>query len=248
MADCLAPYEPVDVLKPVAENVWIVDGSVVRMTYPWIGVFSLPFSTRMTVIRLPDGRLWLHSPTAAEDALVEAVSALGEVAFLVAPNRLHHIFVDDWARRFPAARVYAAPGVAEAAERFPEDYALLGDEAPAEWGGAIEQVALRGRFMTEIVFRHLPSATVIVTDLIENFEKEKVRCTGLWWLLKLGGVAAPGSTPRDLKMTFPRKDPALRRAGQEIAGWAPDRIILSHGALIETDAAARLRRIMAWLA
>lgn len=160
MVDCLATYEPVDVLKPVTENVWIVDGPVVRMKYPWIGLFSLPFSTRMTVIRLGDGRLWLHSPTAADPALVEDVAALGE-----------------------------------AARRFPEGAVTLGGDAPAEWRGEVEQVALSGRFMTEIVFRHCLSDTVIVTDLIENFERDKVRCHGLWWLMKLGGAAKAERRP-----------------------------------------------------
>lgn len=246
MTGCLATYEPVDVLKPVAPHVWIVDGPIVRMKYPRIGLFSLPFTTRMTVVRLAGGGLWLHSPTAAEPSLVAEVAALGEVGFLVAPNRLHHEFVGDWARLFPSARVYAAPGVAENAERFPDDAVTLEGDAPTEWDGEIEQVAFAGRFMTEIVFRHRPSETVIVTDLIENFEREKVRCRGLWWLIRLGG-AAGGTTPRDLRATFGRRDEALRRAARRVAGWQPQRVILAHGGWFEEDAAARLRAALSWL-
>ena len=47
-------------------------------------VFSLPFTTRMTVIRLPDGGLWLHSPTPLDDGLRAAIDALGPVAHIVA--------------------------------------------------------------------------------------------------------------------------------------------------------------------
>ena len=56
-------YAPLNVLKPVAPDVWIVDGPVIRF-------YGLPFTTRMTVIRLPDGGLWLHSPIAMDDGLV----------------------------------------------------------------------------------------------------------------------------------------------------------------------------------
>ena len=61
-------YEPLFWLKPVAPNVWIADGG-------WIGFYGLPFPTRMTVIRLADGSIWVHSPIANENGLAEAVAA-----------------------------------------------------------------------------------------------------------------------------------------------------------------------------
>jgi hypothetical protein len=42
-------YEPLNVLKLVAEDLWIVDGPIVRMSY-FLG--SMPFPTRMVVVRL----------------------------------------------------------------------------------------------------------------------------------------------------------------------------------------------------
>lgn len=243
---CLATYEPINVLKPVGANVWIVDGPVVRMRHPWLPLLSLPFSTRMTVIRLGDGRIWLHSPTAADPELVEAVSALGEIGFLVAPNRLHREFVSAWAAVFPGAEVHAAPGVAEAADRFPEKFRLLGPGAPDGWRGEIDQVSLPGRFMTEFVFSHRPSKTVILTDMLENFEREKVRCTALWWLVRLGG-ASGARTPRDLRATFPRHDEALRSAAKEIVGWKAERVILAHGACLEQNSEQRLAEGLKWL-
>ena len=42
-------YEPLNVLKPVGENLWVVDGPIVRMAY--LGG-SIPFPTRMVVVRL----------------------------------------------------------------------------------------------------------------------------------------------------------------------------------------------------
>ena len=57
-----ALYEPVDTLKSVADNVWIVDGPEIRMSYPYLPFIKVPFPTRMTVVRLADGALWLNSP------------------------------------------------------------------------------------------------------------------------------------------------------------------------------------------
>ena len=45
-----AGYPPFDVPKPVAENVWIVDGAPLRMMGLWLPV-------RMTVVRLGSGEL-----------------------------------------------------------------------------------------------------------------------------------------------------------------------------------------------
>ena len=47
-----ALYEPVNTLKPVADDVWIVDGPEIQMSYPYLPFFKLPFPTRMTIVRL----------------------------------------------------------------------------------------------------------------------------------------------------------------------------------------------------
>ena len=47
----LSFYEPVNHLKSVEENVWIADGGITAMAM--YGV-HIPFTTRMTVVRLND--------------------------------------------------------------------------------------------------------------------------------------------------------------------------------------------------
>lgn len=72
-------YEPLYVLKPVAPDVWIVDGENIRF-------YGLPFSTRMTIVRLTNDDIWVHSPIADREELFNAVTALGPVRHLIAPN------------------------------------------------------------------------------------------------------------------------------------------------------------------
>ena len=50
-------YSPLDVPKPIAKNLWNVDSGPLRV----MGLIPLP--VRMTIIRLADGGLLLHSPT-----------------------------------------------------------------------------------------------------------------------------------------------------------------------------------------
>src|SRR3546814_20342298 len=81
------------------------------------GPAAMPFPTRMTVVRLPGGRLWIHSPIAPDDALFAVIERLGEVAWLAAPNSIHYWYVAAWQARSPAARTLPVPGPAETAKR-----------------------------------------------------------------------------------------------------------------------------------
>jgi hypothetical protein len=46
---------------------------------------------------------------------------------------------------------------------------------PSSWAGSIDQVLIEGDVLTEIDFFHRPSRTLILTDLIENFEAGRIR-------------------------------------------------------------------------
>ncbi|MFL5348211.1 MAG: DUF4336 domain-containing protein [Hyalangium sp.] len=74
-------------LRKLDENLWVAEQPLNYM--------GLAVGTRMTVIRLADGGLWLHSPIRPTPPLREAVEALGPVRFLVAPNKYHHLFIGD---------------------------------------------------------------------------------------------------------------------------------------------------------
>lgn len=246
--DCLDPYAPINTLKPVADEVWIVDGPIIRMGYFGLP-FSIPFPTRMTIVRLPDGGLWLHSPTELTEPLLAEVVALGAPRFLIAPNRLHFWWLKDWAHRFPGAQVLSAPGVAEAATaRMPVNAEPLAGEAlPEAWQGVFDQVLIPGAFLSEAVFFHRPTRTAILVDLVQSFERSKVRCRPFWWAIRLAGCAAPqGGTPLDLRSTFWPRMAAVRSAVQQIVAWQPERVIIAHGRWFARDGTAALRRALAW--
>lgn len=232
-------YEPLNTLKPLAENIWLVDG-------PAIKFYGMPFSTRMTVVRLENGDIWLHSPTKLTDELADAVVALGPVRHLVAPNWIHYAYVAEWQKRFPEALSWAAPGVQARAEKHGMEMRFdrgLGPEAEAPWAGEIAQMIVEGSNVhREAVFFHHGSKTLILTDLIENFEPKHLS----WWMriaVRIGGIADPdGQMPRDMRMTFFGHKDQLRAAVERMIGWGPERIILAHGRWYERDGVGELRR------
>lgn len=232
-------YEPLNTLKPVAPDIWIVDGPKIRF-------YGLPFSTRATVIRLKNGDIWVHSPTRLDDGLIGELNALGPVRHLIAPNWIHYAYVADWQVQFPEAISWAAPGVKKRAEsrgmtvRFDHD---LQDTAPSAWAGEIDQQIVHGsKVHQEAVFFHRRSETLILTDLIENFEAENLS----WWmriLTRLGGILDPdGQMPRDMRLTFRAWANDLRRAVAQMIDWAPERVIVAHGRWYPSGGVAEIKR------
>lgn len=244
----LSLYEPVNCLKPVTKNVWIADGDITAMAMYGVKV---PFTTRMTVIRLRDGSLWLHSPIAWNASLAKQLEALGTISHLVSPNKIHYAHIAGWAERYPEARTWASPGVRERAAgqgiavSFSDD---LESTAPSCWAAELEQLHFRGSaFMEEVVFFHRPSRTLILADLIENFHPSKVH-----WafrpLLRLAGVLAPhGQAPKDFRFTFWLGRAQARRSLAKMLEWQPERILLSHGDWIMRDGSNALKKAFRWL-
>ena len=209
-------------------------------------MFTVPFTTRMTVVRLSSGALWLHSPVALTPARLDAVRALGPIRHIVAPNKFHHLFVREWAQAAPDARCWAEPALAA---RKPElgFSDTLGDAAEPAWNENLDQVIFGGtRVQPEAVFFHRSSHTEIITDLIQNHDP--ARETPVFrWLKGVNRILAPnGESPRDWRLTV-RDRPAARAALERILAWDIERVLLSHGLCIERDGHAFVERAFGWL-
>lgn len=243
--DAEATYPPLNTLKTVADDLWIVDGPAVRFGVRWL---KMPFPTRMTVIRI-GGDLFIHSPTSLPSSLRAEIRTIGAPRWIIGPNRLHYWWIPDWTSAFPDAEVYLAPRIEEQA-RGRIDFAgrSLDRASGYPWDGAIDTLPVRGSFMTEIVFFHRQSRTLVLTDLIENFEPQKVRSPLARWIFRLGGALAPnGQTPRDMQLTYRRQWRQMKAAVDRMIAWNPERVIIAHGRWFETNGAAELRRAFRWL-
>ncbi len=247
MKDERVTYPPLCTLKPVADDVWVVDGPAVRFGMPWPKV---PFPTRMTVIRLRSGELLLHSPTSLTPGLRTELEGVGRVRFLIGPNRVHYWWIPDWKRAFPDAEAYLAPRIREQAkDRIDFDGLPLEATSGYPWDDEVATLPIPGSHMTEVVFFHRPSRTLILTDLITNFEPGKAS----WWFLRVlswvGGISPPhGGIARDLRANFTRHHRReLRAAVETLLEWNPERIVFAHGRWFAEHGAEELRRAFAWL-
>lgn len=237
-------YSPLNILKPVAKNIWIVDADN-------ISFYGLPYSTRMTIIRLKNGDLFIHSPTPLTAELKQAVKALGTVKHLVSPNWIHYAYINQWQQAFDNTVAWASPNVKARAKKYKINVTFdrdLAEKAEAEWVDEIDQIIVQGsKIHIEVVFFHRSSKTLILTDLIENFEANKLP---IWMvpLAWLAGILDPnGHPPRDMKMSFGRGKPQLRSALKTMISWQPEKIILAHGRWYPQNAVSELKRAFAWV-
>jgi hypothetical protein len=225
-------------LQHFADELWLADGDRLHM-------LGIPFETRMCVVRLADGGLWLHSPVAAREDLMVAVESLGPVKHIVAPNKFHYLFVHEWVEAFPYATAWAGPQLAERVQtRFDQQ---LGDTAEACWAHDLDQLIFWGsEVLPETVFLHRSSRTLIMTDIIQNHEPELD--TWMWRTLKrLNGISAPnGGTPRDWRLSV-RDREAARAARDRMLAWDFDRLVIAHGRCLESGAHAHVERAFSWL-
>lgn len=223
-------------MQQIHSDLWIADAP--------LRFLGLSVGARMTVVRLPGPKLLLHSPIAATPDLVPEVAALGPVAYLVAPNRFHHLFIGEWQRACPEASAYVAPGLE--AKRPDLDVAgVLTDEPQPEWAETVDQVLMGGfPFANEVVFFHRPSATLIATDLAFNIGPGSPPLTRL--VLRLGGGYGR-LAPTFLERLMVRDRAAFRRSLERILEWPFDRVVVAHGEVLETGGREALASGYRWL-
>jgi hypothetical protein len=225
----------VEPLTPLAPDLWVA-------TRP-LPLLVGDIGTRMTVIRLRDGGLFLHSPVHLDPATRTALDALGPVRAVVAPSLVHHLFVAEYGTAYPGSTLYAAPGLETKRADVPFG-AVLDDEAPPQWAGQLEQHVFRGApIMNEVVFFHPPTRTLLLTDLAFNVAAPpRGRARLFLWLVK-----ARGFGPHRIVRFGIRDRDAARASLARILQWDFDRIIVTHGDVLQSGGHAALQAAFDWL-
>ncbi len=219
---------PIELQEYGAGQIWLC-------RYP-VKYMGMAFYARMTVIRLDDGTLMLHSPSEIDDHMRRALFELGEVACIVAPGTFHYLHVASAQAAFPEAETFICPGIERKRPDMHFDW-LLGDIAPAAWAGQLDQVLVRGnRWIWEVAFFHRRTRTLILVDLIEKFTDATPNVDWklkLWWkvVFRMWNTAKPA--PEYQLGWSDRK--AARTSLRRILQWDFDRVVVAHGDLIETD-------------
>ncbi len=169
-------YEPINVFKPMGPDIGIVDGPFEYLTVGGV-TLPLPFTTRMTVVRLSNGNLFLQSPIKFDEVLASELQRMGTIRHLVSPNQFHYAHIGEWSKAFPDAIPWASPRVRQRARARHIDVTFARDldfNPPEEWRQDIDQTLFPGGYFKEFIFFHKKSKTLVLADTIINIELDKI--------------------------------------------------------------------------
>jgi hypothetical protein len=243
-------YRQTGLIEYVQDSVWVAQQP--------LSFYGKQFGARMTVLKIEkDDELVVYSPIRLTESIKQEIEELGNVAYIIAPNCLHHLFLDEWIAAYPNCQTFVGPDVLK---RRPD---LLDQQTQiVELGKTedrfrtnrllsdckdIEFVAFHGHaFLNEIVLFHRPSSTLMVCDMIENFSSLDIPS----WRDRLGLSMAlmldRPTPPNDWKLTVEDQE-AIKNTVEAILSWDFNRIVIAHGRLIEKNAKAIFRDAFAFV-
>lgn len=218
-------------LTRIAENIWV-------MRFP-LRLLGIDFDRNVTIIRLRDGRLIIHStaPFAADDLL--AIRELGTPAWLLDATLFHDSYAKEGCRAFARIPYLAPRGFPQIADVSTGPL----DNPPSDWSGEVEVMEINGvPKVREHVFFHVPSRTLIVCDLVFNFQSAQH-----WWerffvhhVMRLHRLIG---TSFFMRMMINDRSAFTSSVG-EMMRWDFDRLVVGHGDVVESGAKAVVRQAL----
>ncbi|MEC9397353.1 MAG: DUF4336 domain-containing protein [Myxococcota bacterium] len=210
-------------LEPLCDNIWHDCSHNLRMPG------GMYFPCRMTVIKLSDGGILLHSPIPISDETAAQIDALGEVTHIVAPNNYHHLFLPAATARYPEATVWGAPGLPAKRPEVSFDH-ILGQSTPS-FADELEPLFVAGvPELDEHVFFHHPTKSLIVTDLIFHIQEPHNFITRV--ILTMVGVHKK-CTQSKVWRFFCKDREAAGLSARAITELPAERLIMAHGQVVE---------------
>ena len=221
---------------PFAEGIWVDIGPA--------RILGMRLTTTMTVLRLRDGSLLLHSPLALTAERRAAVEALGPVAHLYAPSRFHDARIGEWAIAYPSAQLHAPAGLVKERRDLRIDR-VLGSVSEPAFVGVLDELRIDGFRLEETVLIYHPAQTLVVADLVHNVGRPQH-----WWTkfyARTMGFYDCVALSRMLRWAAFSDRAAARRSIDELLTRSFDRLIVGHGEPLTAGGREALARAFTWL-
>jgi hypothetical protein len=213
----------------VPDFIWVTERPI------WFSGVRLRSKT--TVVRLAGGALWVHSPCAPTEEICAELDKLGEVRWIVVPNRFHHLQTPAAAARYPRASV-VGPKSAQARNSQVRLTMSADDPAYIRATPDLSSIPLQAApFLDETVFFHAASGSLIAADLLMS------ACARDHWTwrtaARIWGRYEKVGTPPDVRLRVP----ASRAVAESIAQMRAlplERILVAHADAITERPAEQL--------
>jgi hypothetical protein len=221
-------------LEPLAPNLWLVTGSL-----------PFPLKRNMTIVRLPDGTLLLHSVVALTDEGMAKLEALGRPSVLIVPFPGHRKDAPFFKARYPEARVICPAAARAKVEEVVEVDAACEEALPA-LGVRVHPVPgfRHGELAYEL---DLPAGgkALVMGDSVGNGDYQKT--IGGWFFANVtGGIKGRLGVARIMRVGM-MNDKAAARAGLRALAELPGLTVLTvaHGRPILEAVSEALREAAA---
>ncbi len=204
--------------KEFAENLWVVEDEKFS-----VGVLQI--GSRMTIIRLKVGELFVHSPIALSKTIKDSIDSIGRPKFIIEPNTMHHLFLKQFYNEYTDAELYIVHGLRKKLPDLPNAKDLV-DRLDYPWNNEIKQHHVkRIPRLEEVVFFHPQTKTLTLTDLAFYITAHKPLFTRLFFRLK--GVYDKFGPSRIFKHFILKNKSEFKKSVDYILAWDFERIIIS---------------------
>jgi hypothetical protein len=201
----------------VPDTIWVTERPV------WFSGVRL--RSRTTVVRLSGDALWIHSPGPPTDEVCAALDRLGEVRWIVVPNRFHHLQTPATAARYPHALV-VGPKTAQSRNAHVALTMTTDDPAYLRSTPEFSSIPLKGvPFLDETLFFHAASGSLIAADLLMS------ACARDHWTwrmaARMGRRYEKNKTPPDVRWNT-RANPEVAESLAQVRALPVERILVAH--------------------
>ncbi|KAG6005452.1 hypothetical protein E4U21_007921 [Claviceps maximensis] len=267
MSASLIPDNPADLM-------------VIRNVTPNVVTFSAPFSRfgrikiggRGTLVKLTSGSLAVFSPIAlTEESKAKVAELGGQVAYIIALDFEHHIFLSEWAKQYPGAKIIGPDGLLEKRAKQHKDPKISNDsfaivftktnkrsvKISDEFDADFDYEYVDGHVNKEIVFNYKPDKVLIEADLmfnlpaVEQYSKvpDHQKPGGFADKLFQGAQSTAGDATwmKRFNWYLAAKDRAsVNESIKMIDQWDFTTLIPCHGDVIEGNAKDVFRKVFQW--
>jgi hypothetical protein len=223
------------VIREVAKDVWI-------FSKPFTRSGLMPIGGRSTAIKLQSGDVWVLASTPLSEETKARLDEMGPVKYIIGADMVHHLYLRDFKKAFPEAKLIAPVSVLERPGN--TDLKLDGawgkDPEGTKYGfeDDIQHCYFSGFKNKDVAFFHSASKSLIQADLLFNLPgKEQFSKSSSSASSFLTNSLHPGTWLHSkLIGSLVADKEAMKRDVKTVLGWGFERIIPCHGDVIEKDA------------
>ncbi|OSX63613.1 hypothetical protein POSPLADRAFT_1169083 [Postia placenta MAD-698-R-SB12] len=232
-------------IREVAADVW-------TFSCPFSRFGVVPLGGRSTAIKMRDGGVWLLASTPLTDETKTKLDELGPVKWIVGADAVHHLYLGDFKKQYPNAKIVAVKeAIDKKAKEGLEYHGAWGADSPDTQYGFEEEIKhcyFSGFKNKDVAFYHPASKTMLEADLLFNLPPtEQYSNTGSSGRIPVIGTLNPYMwLHKRIVWSLGVDKEAMKRDVRTVANWDFDRIIPCHGDVIEKDGNAAWREAYKW--